>query len=88
MYVRLDKDGIMMLGSKKLDVDSSDYRRCDMLAYRVFTSLFSKEFPTMTCVRKVINENTKVYCWLQTHIDAITPSTVIYGVTGNISIDM
>jgi len=80
-----------MHGSKKFDVDSNDHiiiEVCDMLVYRVFTNLFLKEFPTMTCIRKTINENTKTCCWLQTRIDAITPSTVIYGITGDTSIDM
>jgi len=88
VYIHLDKDGIMMLGSKTFDVDNSDHIiiNGDMLAHRVFTNLFSKEFPT--CIRKTINENTKVYCWIQTHIDAITPCTVIYEVTEDISIDI
>jgi len=85
--IRLDKDGIM-LGSKKFDVDSSDHIIIDDVRYAGFTSLFSKEFPTMTCIRKMINENTKAYCWLQTRINAITPNTVIYGVTEDTCIDM
>jgi len=79
----------MMLGDKKFDVDSNDHIIIDsVLAYRVFTSLFSKKFPTLTCIRKTINENTKAYCWLQICIDVITPNTVIYGVTGDTIVDM
>jgi len=55
----------MMLGSKKFDIDSSDHIIIDGVRYAStpgLTSLFSKEFPTMTCIRKTINENTKTYC--------------------------
>jgi len=86
--VRLDKDDIMMLGNKKFDVDSNDHIIIDNVTHRVFTSLFSKKIPIMKCIRKMINVNTKAYCWLQTHIDAITSSTVIYGVIGDTSIDI
>jgi len=56
-----------------------------MLAHLVFMSSFSRKFLTMTSTRKMINENTKAYCWLQTRIDIITPST-IYGATGDTNI--
>jgi len=49
--VRLDKDGIMILGSKKFDVDSSDHIIIDgvhILAHQVFTILFSKKFLIVT----------------------------------------
>jgi len=76
--VRLDKDVIMMLGSKKFDVDSSDHIIIDGVRYGtlVFMSLSSKKLSIMTCIRKTINENTKAYYWLQIRIDAITPSIV------------
>jgi len=74
--IRLDKDGIMMLGSKKFDVDSSDHIIIDGVRYVGTPGLYElifKRVETMTCT---INVNTKAYCWLQTRVDAITTSTV------------
>jgi len=84
--IRLDKNGIMMLGSKKFDIDSSDHIIIDGAICWHTGSL--RAYFQKTCIRKTINENTKAYCWLQTCIDAITLSIVIYGVTVDTSIDM
>jgi len=58
----LDKDKIMMLGIKKFDVDSDHIIIDVVLAHRVFTNLFSKEFRIHDY--DVYTESTKAYYWL------------------------
>jgi len=85
--VRLDKDGTMMFGSKKFDVDSSNHVVIDGMRCAVTPGLYELIFKRVRDY-DTINVNIKAYCWLQTRVDALTTSTVIYGITGNTSIDM
>jgi len=52
--IRLDRDGIMIFGNKKFDVDSSDHIIIDSVRYAGTSGLylFSKKFPTMMCRRR------------------------------------
>jgi len=43
--VRLDKDGIMMLGNKKFDVDSSDHIIIDGVQYAGTPGLYEAYYP-------------------------------------------
>jgi len=79
----------MMLNSKKFD--SSDHIIIDGVRYAGTPGLYElifKGVPDYDVYTQNDKRKSKAYCWLQTRIDAITPSTVIYGITEDTSIDM
>jgi len=78
--VYLDKDEIMMLDSKKFDIDSSDHIIIDDVRYVSTPGLYELIIPTDVYTEDD-KRKYKTYCWLQTRIDAITRSTAIYRAT-------
>jgi len=90
MYgVRLNKDGIMML-SKKFDIDS-DRTIIDGVRYAGtpgFYEFIFKKAPDYDMYTKDDKRKYKSILLAITCIDAIIPSTVIYGVTRDTSIDL